>query len=133
MAKHDTMSAWFWMANSWLSTGGLLFFLRKPMARPLGSSPLSQAADCRRLGFGGGWCLPAAASRLPVGPLGVSHGGVLRRSGSVRVVSPQLACLGTVMKMHRSEPPATAGHPLSLPLLLLHSPPPCPFLPDEVR
>lgn len=32
MATHDTISAWFWMTNSWLSTGGLLFFLRKPIA-----------------------------------------------------------------------------------------------------
>jgi len=37
MAKHDTMSAWFWMTNSWLSTGGLLLFLRNPMAQRRGS------------------------------------------------------------------------------------------------
>lgn len=35
MARHDTISAWFWITNSWLSTGGLLFFLRKPMAHRL--------------------------------------------------------------------------------------------------
>lgn len=39
MAKHDTISAWFWITNSWLSTGGLLFFLRKPMAHRHGSPP----------------------------------------------------------------------------------------------
>lgn len=32
MATQDTMSAWFWMMNSWLSTGGLLLlFFRTPM------------------------------------------------------------------------------------------------------
>ena len=38
MARQDTMSAWFWITNSWLSTGGLLFFLRKPMAHRRGST-----------------------------------------------------------------------------------------------
>lgn len=32
MATHDTMSAWFWITNSWLRTGGLLFFFLKPIA-----------------------------------------------------------------------------------------------------
>lgn len=39
MATHDTISAWFWMTNSWLSTGGLLFFFRNPIAL------LSQGTD----------------------------------------------------------------------------------------
>ncbi|TNN40901.1 hypothetical protein EYF80_048945 [Liparis tanakae] len=42
MAKHDTMSAWFWMTNSWLSTGGLLLFLRNPMAQRRGNAKIGE-------------------------------------------------------------------------------------------
>lgn len=48
MARHDTTSAWFWITNSWLSTGGLLFFLRKPMAhRRVSQSQPPPAPGCR--------------------------------------------------------------------------------------
>lgn len=32
MERQETASAWFWMTNSWLRTGGLLFFFRSPIA-----------------------------------------------------------------------------------------------------
>lgn len=39
IATQDTMSAWFWMTNSWLSTGGfLLVFFRIPMSTLFGST-----------------------------------------------------------------------------------------------
>lgn len=54
MARHETISAWFWITNSWLSTGGLLFFLRKPMAHRYGSpyTDSGQPPSGIRDGFG---------------------------------------------------------------------------------
>lgn len=56
------------MANSWLSTGGLLFFLRNPMAHPLGSLPPQsrlRTANRHWVCLGGIGRKPVAASRLP--------------------------------------------------------------------
>lgn len=49
MARHETISAWFWITNSWLSTGGLLFFLRKPMAFSACVVPAGGEKGCRRV------------------------------------------------------------------------------------
>lgn len=42
MARQDTASAWFCVTNSWLSTAGLLFFLRSPMALPAAGARAAQ-------------------------------------------------------------------------------------------
>lgn len=134
MAKHETISAWFWITNSWLSTGGLLFFLRKPMALWHGSpSSGSGAAVTESLWLGYGASFPPAA-RLNWRMLAL----LLRagRSAAVRKHSVLLLmCLKTVMKIHRTEPNTTAQHPLfsscpgkvrwwALPLQnLIHEPP----------
>lgn len=61
IATHETMSAWFWMMNSWLITGGfLLLFFLMPMSTRLGppqhnfffSPPfLSAFSECDRCSF----------------------------------------------------------------------------------
>lgn len=43
IATHDTMSAWFWMKNSWLKTGGFLVLLCLRI-------PIFSLAEARRCG-----------------------------------------------------------------------------------
>lgn len=46
IATQETISAWFWMTNSWLITGGFLFvFFRIPMSTRLGPTLTSRCAD----------------------------------------------------------------------------------------
>lgn len=47
MARQDTASAWFWITNSWLKTGGLLFFFRSPIAAEVSESGKLQGPKLR--------------------------------------------------------------------------------------
>lgn len=111
MAKHETMSAWFWITNSWLSTGGLLFFLRKPMAHRLGSSSSGSGLPGLELAVPPlhGCCWPERLNWWRLARLG---SGLVAPLRSVSTVNPLLMCLKTVMKMHRTRPNTTAQHPL---------------------
>lgn len=111
MAKHETMSAWFWITNSWLSTGGLLFFLRKPMAHRLGSPSSRSGLPGLELAVHPlhGCCWPERLNWWRLARLG---SGLVAPLRSVSTVNPLLMCLKTVMKMHRTRPNTTAQHPL---------------------
>lgn len=91
MAKHETMSAWFWITNSWLSTGGLLFFLRKPMAHIRGGSPSS--GFVRQLLHR--CCRPAPLNCWMFSRLWDGRSSAVRKHSEL-----PLMCLKTVMKMY---------------------------------